>query len=152
MAGSFVGESLTVDVLNVMGIRPPPGLSAQTTGASTEPWSTSDEGHECFLCRCCHNGRVKPDKKQRATVKSMSAWACLAWGSSFRHACRMAVPAAEVKHSFSTCSWRNSPCVLKKQVVSTPSSRSCRRSTVVWQSHRQASPIYPVHRCATWRR
>ncbi|OLQ09353.1 hypothetical protein AK812_SmicGene7073 [Symbiodinium microadriaticum] len=70
-------------------------------GASKEPWSTSDEGHECFLCRCflvgkgtaltllecsllrpmkeqseqidcCHNGRVKPDKKQRATVKSMS--------------------------------------------------------------------------------
>mmetsp|Transcript_59999 Transcript_59999/g.83354 ORF Transcript_59999/g.83354 Transcript_59999/m.83354 type:complete len:194 (+) Transcript_59999:30-611(+) len=26
----------------------------------------------CPFCRGCHNGRVKPDKKQRATVKSMS--------------------------------------------------------------------------------
>eukprot|EP00439_Symbiodinium_sp_Y106_P012334 s7719_g1.t2 len=76
MAGSFVGESLTVDLLNVVGICPPPGLSAETgpsfPGAGTEPWITSDDGHECCLCRCCHNGRVKPDKNQRAIVKSMS--------------------------------------------------------------------------------
>lgn len=34
----------------------------------------SDEHSDtvCSFCRGCHNGRVKPDKKQRATVKSMS--------------------------------------------------------------------------------
>ena len=245
------------------GICPPPGLSAETgpsfpgscawlwwacdfsalsSGAGTEPWITSDDGHECCLCRCslvrqgapcsnspralfcrlqtsvlmkvllapcpsfyahgcvpcwsrlsvlialsprddvchdaqrvitslsmllvasqsvpllpcreqgCHNGRVKPDKNQRAIVKSMSAWACFACAPAFRHARMMAIPASEVKHSFSICYWHSSPCVLKKQVVSTPSSRFCRRSTVVCQSHRQASPTYPALHCATWTR
>eukprot|EP00439_Symbiodinium_sp_Y106_P047990 s1998_g6.t1 len=68
---SFAGERITLDLLDLARIGPPPGLSRER-GASDEPWSASDEGHECFLCHCCHNGRMKPHMKQRAAVKSIS--------------------------------------------------------------------------------
>ncbi|OLQ13493.1 hypothetical protein AK812_SmicGene2477 [Symbiodinium microadriaticum] len=71
VAHSFAGERPMPDLLDLDSIGPPPGLS-RDTGANKESWSTSDEGDECFWCRCCHNGRMKPDKKQREAVKSIS--------------------------------------------------------------------------------
>ena len=76
-AMNFPGAGVSVEVSALPGgILPPPGLSLNESGFASAfdpvPGSTSDESVECHFCRCHHTGRVKPDKKQRAAMQSIS--------------------------------------------------------------------------------